>query len=120
MLCGVHLGCWACASMSVYKVVVRMPMAAAVRAMRRAISPRLAMRRDLIGTTFAGAVDDEDEDGAAAALARLRERWVRHIVCDGEKAEEEAGPEKGTRRRRCELRLRERMVVIEDLDFGVR
>jgi hypothetical protein len=42
-------------------VVVRMPMASAVRAMRSAISLRLAMRRDEMGVT-AGEAEVEPEE----------------------------------------------------------
>src|SRR5438105_11053172 len=70
-----------------------MPMAAAVRAMRRAISPRLAMRRDVMGVI----VEEEVLLGEAA--------WV----AAGAK-NRGAGPREGTRSRR-EVRLMERILV---------
>jgi hypothetical protein len=76
-------------------------MAAAVRAMRRAISPRLAIRRVLMGLTVVVVLEVVGwvVIGRRAPLVRWRRRGEAVVV----------GVARGARRRR-EVRLRERIV----------
>jgi hypothetical protein len=71
-------------------------MAAAVRAMRRAISPRLAIRSVLIGLTSVAVLE------LAGWVDMERGAWRR-------RGEDAVMPPIGARRR-CEVRLRERIV----------
>lgn len=57
-------------------MVVAMPMRAAVRAMRRAISPRLAMRRVVMGVTLSEEGGEEEEEVVMEAAAAV---WVAEV-----------------------------------------
>lgn len=67
---GEAAACWEWRSTSVKTVVVGMPRRVAVRWMRRAISPRLAIKRDVIGVVV-GVIDWAKDDAACEMVLLL-------------------------------------------------
>ena len=70
-----------------------------MRAMRRAISPRLAISRDVMGVTAVVVL----EQAACVAMDAAMGAKKRGV--------EDAGPSEGIRRR-CEVRLRDRILEL--------